>query len=141
MGLWRYWLLSHMIGASHLRYYQTAEHRSCTGNMQVTDTSAWVVSRTTTTWWFYCQLAWNMPYHAEHHSWPNVPFHLLPAVHEAVKKNLGGKMPKSGCDPDGSNLTEMTLGIVLESFHARRREELVRGRTVGMQDTCVQVQA
>lgn len=28
--LWYYWLLPHAIGAAHLRYYQTAEHRSCT---------------------------------------------------------------------------------------------------------------
>ena len=29
-------------------------------------------------------IAWQMPYHAEHHLFPNVPFHALPAVHALV---------------------------------------------------------
>jgi hypothetical protein len=28
-NLWYYWILPHMLGAGHLRYYQTAEHRAC----------------------------------------------------------------------------------------------------------------
>ena len=28
-SLWFYWILPHMVGAGHLRYYQTAEHRAC----------------------------------------------------------------------------------------------------------------
>ena len=34
--------------------------------------------------WFY----WNMPYHAEHHAWPSVPFHALPALHAEVAAYL-----------------------------------------------------
>lgn len=30
-----------------------------------------------------------MPYHVEHHAWPNVPFHKLQAAHELVK-DVGG---------------------------------------------------
>lgn len=30
-------------------------------------------------------LYWNMNYHTEHHMFPTVPFHALPALHEAVK--------------------------------------------------------
>ena len=26
-------------------------------------------------------LMWNMPYHAEHHAFPAIPFHALPALH------------------------------------------------------------
>ena len=33
-------------------------------------------------------LMWNMPYHAEHHAYPAVPFHALPALHEALKGEL-----------------------------------------------------
>ena len=29
-------------------------------------------------------LAWNMPYHAEHHAAPGVPFHALPRLHTAL---------------------------------------------------------
>jgi len=33
-------------------------------------------------------LLWNMPYHAEHHAYPAVPFHALPALHEEIKTEL-----------------------------------------------------
>ncbi len=33
-------------------------------------------------------LYWNMNYHIEHHMFPTVPFHALPALHEAVKADL-----------------------------------------------------
>jgi len=94
--LFYYWFLPHCIGAAHLRYYQTAEHRSCHQG-PFTDTTAWICSRTTASWWFYTQLAWNMPYHAEHHAWPNIPFHELPKVHAKIAP----VRPKSGCTPDG----------------------------------------
>jgi Na+-transporting NADH:ubiquinone oxidoreductase subunit F len=35
-------------------------------------------------------LYWNMNYHVEHHMFPLVPYHALPALHEAVK----GDMPR-----------------------------------------------
>lgn len=31
---------------------------------------------------------WNMPYHAEHHAYPAVPFHALPQLHEELKSEL-----------------------------------------------------
>lgn len=96
--LWYYWLLPHILGAGHLRYYQAAEHRGCKMGA-FTDTNAWLVSRTTTTWWLYCKLAWNMPYHQEHHAWPNVPFYKLPELHRRVAK--AGTRPRSGCTPEG----------------------------------------
>ena len=33
-------------------------------------------------------LLWNMTYHAEHHAWPAVPWHALPAVHQEVSDHL-----------------------------------------------------
>ena len=27
---------------------------------------------------------WNMPFHAEHHLFPSVPFHHLPALHAKI---------------------------------------------------------
>ena len=99
-NLFYYWILPHMLGAGHLRYYQTAEHRACRlGNF--TETNAWIVSRTTATWWVYAKLAWNMPYHSEHHAWPNVPFYLLPELHQRIKKQ--GSRPQSGCRPGGEH--------------------------------------
>jgi fatty acid desaturase len=33
-------------------------------------------------------LAWNMPYHAEHHAFPAVPFHRLPEVNRMLAPRL-----------------------------------------------------
>lgn len=33
-------------------------------------------------------LMWNMPYHAEHHAYPGVPFHALPQLHEELRPQL-----------------------------------------------------
>lgn len=33
-------------------------------------------------------LMWNMPYHAEHHAFPAVPFHALPELHEKMQGEL-----------------------------------------------------
>ena len=41
-------------------------------------------TRTTLTNRFVNAIAWQMPYHAEHHLFPNVPFHALRAVHALV---------------------------------------------------------
>jgi cytochrome b involved in lipid metabolism len=87
-----YWLMPHILGAGHLRWYQFAEHRACESGTY-TDLDAWGSARTTSTWWFYCQLAWNMPYHIEHHAWPAVPFHLLPEIHQRIKDS----QPKNRC--------------------------------------------
>jgi fatty acid desaturase len=32
--------------------------------------------------------AWNMPFHAEHHAYPAVPFHALPALHAHVRGRI-----------------------------------------------------
>lgn len=34
-------------------------------------------------WWL-----WNMNYHAEHHAWPGIPWHQLPAAHALVAPHL-----------------------------------------------------
>lgn len=31
---------------------------------------------------------WNMPYHAEHHAYPAVPFHALPALHKIINDEI-----------------------------------------------------
>jgi len=98
-----YWLLPHCFGAGHLRMYQFAEHRACLMG-PYTDTNAWICSRTTSTWWFYRKLAWQMPWHVEHHAFPNVPFHKLQATHEMIKTAYakeGLEEVPSGCNPDG----------------------------------------
>ena len=36
---------------------------------------------------------WNMNYHVEHHMFPMVPYHALPALHEAIKADLPPPTP------------------------------------------------
>ncbi len=38
-------------------------------------------------------LLWNMPYHTAHHSYPMIPFHQLPGLHEAVVESIGAEPP------------------------------------------------
>lgn len=117
--LFLYWLLPHCIGSGHLRLYQFAEHRACQMG-PYTDTNAWTCSRTTATWWLYRKLAWQMPYHVEHHAFPNAPFHRLADVHALVRSAYSAESRPipSGCNPDGTNgylaLHLKTLKIALQ---------------------------
>lgn len=79
-----YWLIPVLLGQPALRLYLLAEHTGCpeTSDM-LTNT------RTTLTLWPLRALAWNMPYHVEHHSYPGVPFHALPAAHRLLRSKIG----------------------------------------------------
>jgi len=66
-----------------LRLYLLAEHGDCP---QVANMFA--NTRTTFTNRAMCWLAWNMPYHTEHHVWPSVPFSKLPILSKRLKDHL-----------------------------------------------------
>jgi len=70
-----YWLAPVLVGQPFLRLFLLAEHAGCP---LVEDMLA--NSRTTGTNGLVRFIAWNMPYHAEHHAFPGVPFHALPAL-------------------------------------------------------------
>ncbi len=38
-------------------------------------------------------LMWNMPYHAEHHAYPAIPFHALPDLHERIDPEASNSLP------------------------------------------------
>ena len=79
-----YVLLPLAAGAPFLRAYLLAEHAGCAeaeGNMLLN-------TRTLLTTAPVRFLAWNMPYHAEHHSFPAVPFHALPRLHQVMKDDI-----------------------------------------------------
>lgn len=78
------WLVPVVIGQPVLRLYLLAEHCDCP---QVAD--MFLNTRTTFTTAVVRFLAWNMPYHTEHHVWPAVPFHRLPALHGMMRDHLG----------------------------------------------------
>jgi fatty acid desaturase len=77
------WVVPALLGQPFLRAYLMAEHGRCP---PVADMLA--NSRTTFTTALVRRLAWNMPYHAEHHAYPAVPFHALPRFHELAKAHL-----------------------------------------------------
>ena len=78
-----YWVLPALAGQPFLRLYLLAEHTLCP---LVPDMLA--NSRTTRTNAIVRFLAWNMPYHTEHHAFPSVPFHALPSLHGDLRPDL-----------------------------------------------------
>jgi fatty acid desaturase len=80
--LWRvyYGLL---VGHMFLSWYTTAEHRGLAPGGTILQRTR---SLQVPAWARWC--LWNMPYHAEHHAWPAVPFHALPALHREVRPHL-----------------------------------------------------
>ncbi|MGQ0565969.1 MAG: fatty acid desaturase [Gemmobacter sp.] len=77
------WLLPVVLGQPFLRLYLLAEHGDCP---RVAD--MFLNTRTTFTTALVRWLAWNMPYHTEHHVAPLVPFHALPALHARMRGHL-----------------------------------------------------
>jgi fatty acid desaturase len=77
------WILPVLLGQPFLRLYLLAEHGDCpeVSNM-------FANTRTTFTTALVRFLAWNMPYHTEHHVFPAVPFHRLPDLHQRMRKDL-----------------------------------------------------
>lgn len=77
------WLIPILLGQPFLRLYLLAEHGRCPPVANMLENT-----RTTFTNRIVRFLAWNMPYHIEHHSYPSVPFHALPALHDHMKDDL-----------------------------------------------------
>lgn len=77
------WLIPLLIGQPFLRLYLLAEHGRCAYVANMLENS-----RTTFTNAVVRALAWNMPYHAEHHAYPTVPFHKLPDLHKLTAQHL-----------------------------------------------------
>lgn len=53
-------------------------------------------TRTARTGALFHWLGWNMQYHTAHHLFPSVPFHRLPALHEAIVAKAGAEPPTMG---------------------------------------------
>ena len=82
------WIVPAIIGQPFLRTYLLAEHGLCPAVANMLENS-----RTTFTNRAVRYLAWNMPYHAEHHALPNAPFHKLPALHALTRDHLKSTSP------------------------------------------------
>ncbi len=77
------WVLPMVLGQPALRLYLLAEHGRCAYVSNMFENT-----RTTFTTGALRWLAWNMPYHAEHHTYPAVPFHKLPDLHALMAAHL-----------------------------------------------------
>lgn len=81
-----YWLIPALLGQPALRAYLLAEHGGCPLIPDMLRNS-----RTTRSNALVRRLAWNMPYHAEHHAYPALPFHALPQAHAVLKERIAVK--------------------------------------------------
>jgi fatty acid desaturase len=78
-----FWFLPVLLAQPLLRALLITEHTGCSQDQNgITNT------RTTLAMVPIRLLMWNMPYHAEHHLFPAVPFHLLPALHLTLRDRL-----------------------------------------------------
>jgi len=78
-----YWLAPVALAQPLLRAILLAEHTGCTEN-----DDALTNTRTTHTLWPVRFLMWEMPYHAEHHRYPALPFFSLAGAHRSVGPQL-----------------------------------------------------
>jgi fatty acid desaturase len=76
-------LVAHLAGHAMLQAYLMAEHHELPHGGPTR--SALAHTRTTLTHPFVVWLMWGMPYHAEHHAYPAVPFHRLPELHTLLE--------------------------------------------------------
>jgi fatty acid desaturase len=82
------WIAPLLVGQVFLRPYLLAEHTACASTRDCLENT-----RTTLTLPLVRLFAWNMPYHAEHHAYPAVPFHALPRLHAHVRARLANLEP------------------------------------------------
>src|SRR5438552_174207 len=82
------WLLPWIVGQTFLRPYLLAEHTGCAFTRDSLENT-----RTTLTRFVVRLFAWNMPYHAEHHAYPAVPFHALPRLHDRIQGKIENVEP------------------------------------------------
>jgi fatty acid desaturase len=78
-----YWLAPVLIGQPLLRLFLLAEHTGCPLVADMLRNARTTHSNAALRW-----LAWNMPYHAEHHAFPALPFHALPSAHALLRDHI-----------------------------------------------------
>ncbi|KNG95497.1 fatty acid desaturase [Pseudaestuariivita atlantica] len=82
------WLVPMAMGQPFLRLYLLAEHGRCPHVADMLENTRTTFTTRAVRW-----LAWNMPYHIEHHAAPNVPFHNLPELHRHMAPHLKSTSP------------------------------------------------
>lgn len=77
------WLLPRILGEPVQRMMRVAEHVGCAENAD-----SFKNTRTTISHPLIHAIAWQMPYHAEHHLFPNAPFYRLSKLHKLIGDQL-----------------------------------------------------
>lgn len=80
---WWLFFFPSLLGQPLLRAILIVEHTGCSH-----DENGLTNTRTTLTNPFIRLVMWNMSYHTEHHLYPSIPFHHLPAAHQQLKQRL-----------------------------------------------------
>lgn len=83
LAVFLYWLGPQFLGQPILRLYLLTEHTGCTE-----DANGLTNTRTMITSPVVRLLMWNMPFHAEHHLYPFIPFHRLAEAHAILREKL-----------------------------------------------------
>jgi fatty acid desaturase len=80
--LWS-WLLPLAVGQPFLRVVLLAEHSGCSFSADGLANTRTTLTVSPVRW-----LMWNMPFHAEHHLYPSLPFHALAQAHLELAPQL-----------------------------------------------------
>jgi fatty acid desaturase len=83
-----FWFLPVILAQPVLRAILVTEHTGCSQ-----DQNGLTNTRTTLALLPIRVLMWNMPFHAEHHLFPSVPFHRLPALHQQIRDRIAHVAP------------------------------------------------
>ena len=84
-----YWIIPAVVGQPFLRFYLLAEHRGRIESPLIYENTRTIKGTNR----LYRKLAWNMPYHTEHHAWPSVPFWKLPEAHQLLVDSSESSTP------------------------------------------------
>ncbi len=78
-----YWVIPMVVGQPFLRGFLLAEHSLCPLVENMLENTRTTITNPVARW-----LCWNMSYHVEHHVYPAIPFHNLPAAHSHLKEHI-----------------------------------------------------
>ena len=84
-----YFFIPRFTGAIGVYSFITTQHMA----MQQDVYDHRLSTRSMTNGWLGRMLYWNMNYHIEHHVFPSIPFHALPALNAAIKDQLPEPSP------------------------------------------------
>ena len=77
------WFMGQLVGSAITASYTAAEHNGLDHEGNILERTRSLRAHPLVRWFM-----WNMPYHAEHHAYPAVPFYALPQLHQHLEEDL-----------------------------------------------------